>query len=135
MHFSSAFSYDLERTVFRLKSLFATVSLAAIAFAGAAVEDAKAQDRTLWLYNGGAGTVEGAFYSGEAIYGSCDGDCYDLDLAIYDYNGNLLSYDTAYDAFPVVVAPYDGYFYVEVLMPNCSHPSGCQVWVSSDHGF
>ena len=59
--------------MFRLKSLCATVALAALAFAGVAVE-ANAQDRSLWLSTGGAETVEGAFYSGEAIYGSCDGD-------------------------------------------------------------
>ncbi len=46
MGFSSAFSSDIEKTVFCLKSLFATVALAAVAFAGAAVE-AEAQDRSL----------------------------------------------------------------------------------------
>ena len=120
--------------MFCLKSLFATVALAAVAFAGAAVE-AEAQDRSLWLSNGGVQTVEGSFYSGETIYGSCDGDCYDLDLALFDSAGNLVSQDTAGDAAPIVVAHYDGYFYVEVSMPNCSHPSGCEAWVSSDNGF
>ncbi|MEL7083045.1 MAG: hypothetical protein AAGM36_00970 [Cyanobacteria bacterium J06597_1] len=126
--------YDLEKNVFRLKSLCATAALAAIAFAGVAVE-ANAQDRSLWLSTGGAETVEGSFFSGETIYGSCDGDCYDLDLALFDSNGNIVSQDTAGDAAPVVVAPYDGYFYVQVSMPNCSHPGGCAAWVSSDNGF
>ena len=120
--------------MFRLKSLCTAVALATVAFAGAATE-AEAQDRSLWLSNGGAATVEGDFFGGESIYGSCDGDCYDLDLALFDSAGNLVSHDAAGDAAPVVVAPYDGYFYVEVSMPNCSHPSGCEAWVSSDNGF
>ena len=123
-----------EDCVFHFKSLLATAALAAVAFAGVAVE-ARAQDRSLWLSNGGSETVEGAFYSGETIFGSCDGDCYDLDLSLFDSAGNLVSQDIAGDAAPVVVAPYDGYFYVEVSMPNCSHPSGCEAWVSSDNGF
>ena len=88
----------------RLKSLITSAALVAVAFAGGAIE-AEAQDRALRLYNGGVGTVEGSFYGGESIYAECDGDCYDLDLAIYDTSGNLVSYDNAADAYPVVVAP------------------------------
>ena len=120
--------------MFRLRSACATAALAALTLTGATFE-ANAQDRALWLHDGGVSTVEGSFYGGEAIYGSCDGDCYDLDLAIYDSAGNLIGSDTASDAFPVVVAPYDGFFLVEVSMPECSHPSGCEVWVSSEQGF
>mgnify|MGYP005851515895 CR=1 FL=1 len=97
--------------------------------------DANAQSRDLWLYNGGSETVQGYFYAGERIYGWCDQDCYDMDLFLYDVNGNLLTQDTAVDPNPVVYAPYEGNFYVEVTMPNCSHSSGCAAWVDSDAGF
>ena len=120
--------------MFRLRSALATAALTALSLTGM-VLGAQAQDRALWLYDDGVSRVEGSFYGGEAIYGSCDGDCYDLDLAIYDSAGNLIGSDTASDAFPVVIAPYDGFFFVEVSMPECSHPSGCEVWVSSDQGF
>ena len=100
-----------------------------------AVSPARAQDRSLWLYNGQSTTVEGYFLAGEYIYGACDDDCLDLDLFLYDANGVLMYEDTEMDAVPMVAAPFEGSFSVEVSMPNCSHPEGCEVWVSSDHGF
>ena len=119
---------------FNLRSL-----LAAVAFASAAAvsitTEVKAQDRSLWLYNGQSTSVEGYFLQGEYIYGDCDRDCFDLDLFLYDARGMLVYEDTATDSAPVVVAPYEGSFFVEVSMPNCAHPEGCEVWVSSDHGF
>ena len=45
---------------------------------------AKAQDRSLWLYNGQSTSIEGYFLEGEYIYGDCDQDCFDLDLFLYD---------------------------------------------------
>lgn len=97
--------------------------------------EARAQDRSLWLGTGQTSNVEGYFASGETIYGSCDGDCYDLDIFLYDAYGTLVSQDTAVDANPVVRAPYEGTFVVQVSMPNCSHQQGCAAWVSSDYGF
>ncbi|ASC72015.1 hypothetical protein XM38_029690 [Halomicronema hongdechloris C2206] len=99
------------------------------------VTDAQAQSRELWLYDGEATLVEGYFLDGEAIFGWCDQDCYDLDLFLYDIDGNLITGDDALDAEPIVYAPYSGYFYVELTMPNCSHPEGCAVWVDSTEGF
>jgi hypothetical protein len=96
---------------------------------------ANAQSRELWLYDGGSDVVEGYFYANERIYGWCDQDCYDMDLFLYDSNGNLIMEDVALDANPIVYAPYEGVFYIEVTMPNCSHPSGCAVWLDSDAGF
>ncbi|WP_026100865.1 hypothetical protein [Synechococcus sp. PCC 7336] len=119
--------------MFNLRSLLATVAIAATALAGIALE-ANAQ-RSLWLYNGGSTTVEGYFNAGESIYGTCDGDCFDLDLFLYDANGNAIGSDTATDAFPIVTAPAEGYYTVEVTMPDCSHPQGCAVEVTSDFGF
>lgn len=96
---------------------------------------AEAQSRELWLHNGETVTVEGFFLSGENIFGWCDDDCYDLDIALYDAEGNFIMQDVETDANPTVYAPYDGTFYVTLGMPNCSHPSGCAVWVDSDQGF
>ncbi|MDJ0707562.1 MAG: hypothetical protein QNJ46_30165 [Leptolyngbyaceae cyanobacterium MO_188.B28] len=114
-------------------------SLLAAAFASAAVmsmtTEVKAQDRSLWLYNGQSTSMEGYFLAGEYIYGDCDQDCFDLDLFLYDASGELVYQDVETDAAPVLVAPYEGSFFVEVSMPNCSHPEGCEAWVSSDHGF
>ena len=113
--------------------------LTVAAFASAALvsmtSGAKAQDRSIWLYNGESTSMEGYFLEGEYIYGDCDQDCFDLDLFLYDASGQLVYQDTEPDSAPVVVAPFEGNYFIEVSLPNCSHPKGCEVWVSSDHGF
>lgn len=117
-----------------VKSLLLGTGILAALVGGTALQ-AIAQSRDLWLYDGEQATVEGFFYSGESIYGWCDDDCYDLDLLLYDANGNFVTQDVATDANPVVVAPYEGFFTIQVTMPNCSHSAGCAVWVDSDEGF
>ncbi|MEM8810834.1 MAG: hypothetical protein AAGF01_32895 [Cyanobacteria bacterium P01_G01_bin.38] len=112
----------------------ATIVVSTGAIAGMAVE-AQAQDRSLWLYDGDSDIVEGYFAAGEEIYGGCDEDCYDLDLFMYNEQGDVVAQDTAVDAAPVLVAPYEGSFMIEVSMPNCSHVEGCEVWLSSEYGF
>ncbi|BAW95208.1 hypothetical protein NIES970_01100 [[Synechococcus] sp. NIES-970] len=94
-----------------------------------------AQDRALWLYDGEEETVSGYFYAGEDIYASCDEDCYDLDLFLYDSAGRIVDSDTLDDSFPIVQAPYEGNFSVRVKMYDCAHTAGCAVEVSSDYGF
>ncbi|PSN05780.1 hypothetical protein C7271_08025 [filamentous cyanobacterium CCP5] len=97
---------------------------------------AQAQDRSLWLHNGDYTTVSGYLIAGESVYGECDQDCADLDLFLYDaVSGELVYEDSAIDAVPFVTAPWDGDFIVEVVMPDCAHPEGCAVWLSSDYGF
>lgn len=61
----------------------------------------------------------GSFY---AIIGVCDSDCQDMDIAVYDQNGNLVGSDTETDNIPVVeVSPqWDGPFSIQVSMPTCS---------------
>jgi len=58
------------------------------------------------------------------IVGVCDNDCGDIDLELYDENGNLIASDTETDAIPVVeVTPqWDGPFVINVIMPNCAAP-------------
>lgn len=118
-----------------LRRLAFTTASFAMAGAGLATA-AMAQDYSLWLYSGDSTTVDGYLLTEEAVYANCDEDCLDLDLFLYDaVTGELVAQDTAEDAVPYVVAPWDGDFVVEVSMPDCSHPDGCAVWVSSDHGF
>ncbi|ASC71194.1 hypothetical protein XM38_021460 [Halomicronema hongdechloris C2206] len=58
------------------------------------------------------------------IIGVCDSDCGDMDLELYDENGNLIDSDTETDAMPIVeVTPqWDGPFTINVIMPNCAAP-------------
>jgi hypothetical protein len=94
-----------------------------------------AQDRSLWLHDGEETSVSGYFYAGENIYGDCDGDCYDLDLFLYDNAGRLVDSDELKDAYPILQAPYEGTFSVRVKMYDCTHVAGCAVEISSDYGF
>jgi hypothetical protein len=119
----------------RVRSVMTLTALIAASVMGIGSQAAQAQDRSLWLSYGQSATVQGYFAAGERIYGSCDGDCYDLDLFLYDAYGQLVYQDTATDAVPVIAAPYEGTFTIEISMPNCAHPSGCAAWVSSDYGF
>jgi hypothetical protein len=54
--------------------------------------------------------------------GACDRDCSDLDLQLYDQNGNLIDEDLLRDDVPVVsVTPkWTGPFRVKVIMAACS---------------
>ncbi len=118
----------------RIMSWTASTALAIAAVSTLALE-AKAQDRSLWLNNGGSAQESGVFLAGESIYGSCDSDCTDLDLFLYDSAGTLVDSDTMLDAVPVVTAPSGGTYTIEVTMPSCTHSAGCAVELRSDHGF
>lgn len=59
--------------------------------------------------------------------GSCDNDCSDLDLQLFDENGNLIDEDLLRDDYPVVsVTPrWTGRFRIKVIMAECSvNPCG-----------
>jgi len=117
----------------KFRSLVTTAAFASIAAAGL-VSPALAQDRTAWLATGGTTSTSGVFAAGESIYGSCDSDCTDLDMYLYDASGNLVDQDTNTDAYPIVTAPYNGEFSIQVTMPAC-YAEACAVEVSSDYGF
>jgi hypothetical protein len=57
-----------------------------------------------------------------AIVGVCDQDCRDIDLRLYDQNGNLIDSDTGYDDYPYIrVTPrWTGRFKLKVSMVSCS---------------
>lgn len=54
--------------------------------------------------------------------GACDRDCSDLDLQLFDQNGNLIDQDVLTDDVPVVsVTPeWTGRFSLKVIMASCS---------------
>ncbi|MEM9006936.1 MAG: hypothetical protein AAGE59_25840 [Cyanobacteria bacterium P01_F01_bin.86] len=112
----------------------AIAMLSGFAIAGTA-SFVKAQSRTTFLASGESETYEGYFLANEDIYASCDRNCEDLDIYLYDaFTGELITSDTLVDANPVVTAPYDGDFLVETAMITCSTGT-CETWTDSDHGF
>ncbi|MEL6551957.1 MAG: hypothetical protein AAFQ63_00650 [Cyanobacteria bacterium J06621_11] len=116
------------------RQLVKVSALVSLAFIGIA-ETAIAQDRSLWLTHNSRATLQGYFLQDEDIFAFCDADCQDIDLFLYSEQGNLVDSDDAIDVFPIVTAPYDGNFIVEVTLPACSHSAGCAVSISSDFGF
>jgi hypothetical protein len=56
------------------------------------------------------------------LFGACDNDCTDVDLKIFDNNGNLLMQDVAVDDTPVLMftANGSGRYRVQVVMATCS---------------
>ncbi len=58
-----------------------------------------------------------------AIVGVCDNDCRDIDLRLYDDNGNLIVSDIQRDDTPVVkfTPRWNARFTVRVIMANCSN--------------
>ena len=73
--------------------------------------------------------------AGEVVNATCDSDCTDLDIMLYDAtSGELVASDTLVDAQPVVAAPYEGNFVIEVVMASCS-VEPCATWTTSEHGF
>jgi len=64
------------------------------------------------------------FESGTEYYivGACDVDCVDIDMWLYDENGNEIDEDESDDDMPVlIVTPkWDGVYYIETKMYDCS---------------
>jgi hypothetical protein len=58
-----------------------------------------------------------------AIIGVCDNDCRDIDLVLYDDNGNLIASDVQQDDTPMVkVSPrWNAQFTIRVKMASCSN--------------
>ncbi len=76
------------------------------------------------LGNGGSETITltldiGTSYS---IIGACDEDCDDLDLVLYDPQGDQVDEDTLVDDFPIVevTVPRTGQYTIEVIMASCT---------------
>lgn len=109
-------------------------SLAALTLASTAGL-AQAQSRSDWLNEGESVTYEGYLLGGEDVFASCDEDCTDLDIFLYDaVSGDLVDEDILLNDFPIVTAPYDGDFLIEVYMVTCS-VEPCYTETESDLGF
>jgi len=123
-------------TTFNLRALATSLACASVALAGL-VSPALAQeaDRTTFLREGESETFTGYFLKDEVITAVCDEDCSDLDLFLYSEIGAMLDSDEELDAYPVLIAPYEGEFSVEVSMPSCSYSAGCSASISSEYGF
>ncbi|MGD1898513.1 MAG: hypothetical protein ACFB16_16345 [Phormidesmis sp.] len=117
-----------------LRTMVTSVACASFALLGM-ITPALAQDRSVWLNEGETETVTGYFFEGETITAECDVDCTDIDLYLYTELGVLVDSDDELDDFPVLVAPFEGTFSVEITMPSCSHYQGCSASISSEHGF
>ncbi|MEM6837978.1 MAG: hypothetical protein AAF609_14120 [Cyanobacteria bacterium P01_C01_bin.120] len=90
---------------------------------------------TAYLASGESVTYEGYFLANEDIYASCDVNCDDLDIYLYDaQTEELIESDTLIDASPIVTAPYSGDFWVETVMVTCQ-AIACETWTDSDEGF
>ena len=114
--------------------LMTALAISAIAIAGSA-EVALGQSRSDWLSSGEGVTYEGYLFADENVYSACDDNCFDLDLYLYDaVSGDLVASDTLLDAYPIVTAPYEGDFFIEVFMVDCD-AGACETWTDSDVGF
>ncbi|MDB9525570.1 hypothetical protein PN498_06190 [Oscillatoria sp. CS-180] len=97
--------------------------------------DSYDSSRADFLSSGETAIYEGFFLADENIFASCDADCDDLDIYLYDaYTNELIESDTLVDSNPIVTAPYEGDFVVEVVMVTC-YTEICEAWTDSDHGF
>ncbi|MDX2256990.1 MAG: hypothetical protein NW214_15865 [Pseudanabaenaceae cyanobacterium bins.39] len=67
-----------------------------------------------------------------AIVGVCDNDCRDIDLELYDDNGNLVASDTQNDDTPVIrITPrWNAEFTIRVVMASCSN-SPCRYGIGT----
>jgi hypothetical protein len=112
----------------------AALMLATATVAGVAGQ-AKAEGYSAWMYEGDSVTYDAYLLAGESVYAACDEDCLDLDLFLYDESGALVAVDDAVDAQPILTAPYEGNFTIEMAMPSCTTVEGCEASVSSSEGF
>jgi hypothetical protein len=64
------------------------------------------------------------------IIAVCDGDCGDIDLNLYDENGNIIAKDTGNDDYPIVeVSPrWTGAFELKIKMYDCDYEP-CKVGI------
>ncbi|KPQ35093.1 MAG: hypothetical protein HLUCCA11_11785 [Phormidesmis priestleyi Ana] len=115
--------------------LMTSTAVCALIAAGSLIAPAAAQDRTAWLKDNETTTMTGYLLPGENIYGLCDTDCSDMDLFLYNEMGVMVDSNTLDGAFPIVTAPYEGTFVIEIAVPSCTHGAGCSVSISSDQGF
>ncbi|MEM6448679.1 MAG: hypothetical protein AAF703_00020 [Cyanobacteria bacterium P01_D01_bin.105] len=126
-----SFAFDLQTSI-----RTALVSSLSVTFVVAgALSPVLAQEHSSWIEDNETKKVTGYLLQGESVSGLCDEDCSDLDLFLYNEMGVMVDSDDGADANPIVTAPYEGTFVVEVAVPSCTHWAGCAVSIRSDQGF
>lgn len=121
-----------------LRSSIRTVafsSASAALLATGLLRPALAQEHSSWIEDNEKKTITGYLLQGESVSGLCDEDCSNLDLFLYNEMGVMVDSDDGINANPIVTAPYEGTFVVEVSVPSCEHWAGCAVSIRSDNGF
>ncbi len=118
----------------KLRAFFVSAACVSVVL-GSIVSPAFAQDRSVWLEADESTTLTGYLLEGENVYATCDQDCSDLDLSLYDEMDTLVDTDELLDSAPVVTAPYEGTFSIVVSMSSCESEAGCSASVTSDNGF
>lgn len=94
------------------------------------------EDATRWMNTGESFRTETYLFEAEPISGACSQDCYDIDLTLYDTNTKkVVVKDHGNTAIPMVTAPYEGDFVLEIEMANCARSGGCRTWVNYDEEF
>lgn len=112
--------------------LLVSLTLTFMNFAVSAKEDLT-EDFTRWMNTGESFHAEAYLFEDELISGTCSQDCYDIDLTLYDVSTNkAVAQDNGNTATPMVNAPYEGNFILEVEMANCARSGGCRTWVGYD---
>jgi hypothetical protein len=106
---ATAATVDARQTRFN-----ASLTRAGFGFMGSVdgwLDEDEAETREFWLQRG----VQYAFA------GTCDGDCTDIDLKLFNRSGALLAEDTDADDIPQVVftPPANGTYRLRVLMYRC----------------
>jgi hypothetical protein len=68
-----------------------------------------------------------------AFIGVCDEDCRDVDLTVYDTNGNKIAENIAADDNPWIwiFVVGDGEYRIRATVPKCNAPIGCYVAIKS----
>lgn len=86
-----------------------------------------------WLNIGESFRIGTYLFENEPISSACSQDCYDIDLTLYDANTKKsVAQDHDNTSTPMVNAPYEGDFIVEVEMANCARSGGCRTWIREE---
>ncbi|MEO0540795.1 MAG: hypothetical protein AAFZ80_08000 [Cyanobacteria bacterium P01_A01_bin.105] len=87
------------------------------------------EDSVRWLSNGEQLRTAQFLFADEPIFAACSQDCYDLQLTLHDSLTQAVVAQTREHASnPMLQAPYEGEFQVEVTMKNCARLNGCRTW-------
>ncbi|GAC1413293.1 MAG: hypothetical protein NVSMB66_4810 [Candidatus Doudnabacteria bacterium] len=85
------------------------------------------------IYNGNSLQVTYTLRGGYDYHflGKCDQDCGDIDLKLYDSNGNLVDSDIQPDDYPWVHhnVDYTGTYTLKMIMADCRSSAGCWMGV------